>query len=504
MIGELVDRFVSVFSPAAAARRTHARGVYQDAVSRSYEAGRTSRLNGNWRTPNTSADLELSQSADTIRGRARALVRDNAYARGAVRSLVRNVVGCGIRPQARTTAGENADKRIEAIWNRWQKHADISGRLSFYEIQRLAYAEKIEAGESLIRFVRTTNRSRVLPLALELIEADRFATDHFIRGFNPDTGNEVRRGVEINAAGEPVTYWLYSSHPNSLNSWRHEAKPYPASQFLHLFTQDRIGQTRGVSDFAPVLNWMRTLGLYVENELQSSAIASCFTAVVKSMGGPADGGLLPTVNEDSTDTNGNTFEHIEPGMVARLLPGEDVTTINPGRSHSEAQAWIELMLRSIAVGMGLSYERLSRDYSKTNYSSNRASDLEDRREFRPLQDWLITHLCEPVWKRFIEAGVESGRPEFPSAEMYLSDMDGWNSHIWQSPGWEWVDPVKEQKASAEAINANLSTLTDELGKRGKDLREVVETRARENALLQSVGLSMSEETPEPAGMTDGT
>jgi len=505
MIGEAIDRIVSVFSPAAAAKRAHARSVYQQAMTRSYASGRTDRLNAHWRTPNTSADLELLQSADTIRGRARALVRDNAYAQGILKALKRNVVGCGIKPQARTPGGAEADRRIEHWWHRWQMRADITGRLSFYELQQLAYGECVEAGEVLIRFVRSDNRSRVLPLALEMIEADRFATDHFIRGINPATGNEVRRGVELNAAGEPVSYWLYDHHPNAVNSWRFEAKEYPADQFLHVFKQHRIGQTRGISDFASVLQWLRTLGLYVENELQSSAIASCFTAVIKSMGGAADGGLLGDTNSDSVDSDGNTFEHIEPGMVARLMPGEDVSTINPGRSHTDSQAWIELMLRSLAVGTGLSYERLSRDYSKTNYSSNRASDLEDRREFRPLQDWLIHQLCEPVWSRFFDAAVTEQLSGFPTPNEYLTNYHEWQHHIWQPPGWEWVDPVKEQKASAEAIQSNLSTLTDELGKRGKDVREVLEQRKRERDLEDSLGLTPSQPMEQPEEvMNDGT
>lgn len=494
MIGELVDNLIGVFSPASAARRVHARHVLNTSLRRGYEAANTNRLNANWRTANRSADAELFDSADAIRARARDLVRNNAYARGVQRALVRNVVGCGIKPQARVTEDEPVNAAIETAWEQWQRTADVTGRLSFYQIQSLAYAETLEAGEVLIRYVEPTNRKRRIPFALELVEADRLAADYFVRGINKVTGNEVRRGIEFNSSGEPVTYWLYSSHPNDINSWRVEAKPYPAEQFTHLFRQERIGQTRGVSIYAPVLFWLKNLSYLVENELQASAVASCFTAVIKSMGGGADGGILDTIDSSATDTDGNMFEYIQPGLVARLMPGEEVQVINPQRSHSESQAWIDLMLRSIAVGTGISYERLSRDYSKTNYSSNRASDLEDRREFRPIQDWLISDLCVPVWERWMSVAVNAGIDGFPSPFEFLGDFETWTRHIWQPPGWEWVDPVKEQQASADAIASNQSTLAEELGKRGRDWRDVIDQRSREVQYIQQAGLTDTTQT----------
>lgn len=497
MIGEYIDRLVSVFAPATAAKRSHARRVFENTVARNYDGARSDRLNSHWRTANRSADVELLDSADIIRARVRDLVRNNAYAKGISKALVRNVVGCGIKPQARIPDNTAADERIEAVWARWQETADISGRLSFYEMQALAYTEVLEAGEVLVRYVASNDRRRVVPLAIELVEVDRFANDWFIRGVNPATGNEFRRGIEFNALGEPVTYWLYESHPNDLNSWRQQAKPYAAEQFEHLFRQERVGQTRGVSAFAPVLFWLKNLGYLVENELQATAVASCFTAVIKSMGGPSDGGLLDDVDTTAADTAGNQFEYMEPGLVARLMPGEDVQVINPQRSHSEAKAWIDLMVRSIAVGTGLSYERLSRDYSQTNYSSNRASDLEDRREFRPTQQWLERSLCSPTWRRFIEAGSEAGVDGFPSPIELVSMYDDWTSHIHQPPGWEWVDPAKEQKASAESIATNLSTLSDELGKRGKDWKDVLDQRAREQQYMREIGLTSEVTDVEP-------
>lgn len=495
MIGTAVDRAVSWFAPAAAVRRQQARRVYERTTERSYDGARTDRRNAYWRTQNRSADLELSESADVMRSRARALVRDNAYARGIIQARARNIVGTGIRPQAAIVDGDALNVALESLWNRWQRQCDVGGRLSFYEMQQLAMREADEAGECLVRFVRREQPGRVLPLALEMIEADRFATDHFVRGRNPESGNEVVRGVELNADGQPVTYWLYESHPRGVNSYRQEAKPHPASQFLHLYRQERIGQTRGVTIFAPVIRWLQDLGYYVENELQSSAIASCFSAAITTMAGGADGGLLDDDGDSASDTDGNRFDGIQPGLVGRLMPGEDIKVINPTRNQSEAQTFVNLMLRSMAVGTGLSYERLSRDYSQTNYSSNRASDLEDRREFRPIQDWITGHLCIPVWERFVESAVLNSKVPISAAD-YIREPERYHAHKQHPPGWEWVDPVKEQRASAEAVDSLQSTLADEAGKRGKDWRDIIDQRAIELNYAREKGVAAEMDTRE--------
>lgn len=500
MIGETLDHLVSWFNPAKAARRSHARHVYQQGkqLRRGYEGAKNDRTNSNWQTQNRSPDMELMSDANTIRARARDLVRNNAYARGILNALIRNVVGCGIVPQARVMddAGEpieTINDQVDTLFDRWARVADATGRLTFWEIQRLAYREVFEAGECLIHFTQIEDdRSRPVSLALELIDADRLADDYLsLRRASANAGNEIRRGVEVDPLGRPVAYWLYPGHPSDIGSTFVTPIRRPASEFIHLYRCERIGQTRGISGFAPLIAWLKNLGYYVDNELQASAVASCFTAAVTTMGGPADGGLLASDETSSTDTDANAFEYLQPGMVARLLPGEKIETVDPTRPNSSAEAWINLMLRSMAVGAGLSYERMAKDYSKTNYSSARASDLEDRREFRADQEWLEYHLVGPVWQRFIEMAVLEGRLSIP-AEQLVADYDRFTAHAYQAPGWEWVDPVKEAQSSQLALQSNLTTLADELGQRGRDLMDTLRQRKREKDLLEDMGLA-----PEP-------
>ena len=495
MIGSTIDRLIGLFSPASAIRRTQQRRT----LNRMYSGAEANRLTNNKKPKNQSADSELLGpfGADALRAWSRQLVRDNAYAWGVVDTIVSSVVGCGITAQSQFETPEGLDiepvnEKRDKAWSDWCEVCDVNGRLTFEEIQQLAQREMVEAGEVLIHLVRTPRDTyrgiyRPVPLALELIEADRLATDRDTYKINRQGGNKIVRGVELDELGKPLAYWIYPEHPNGPYATRAIPERIDAKEIIHLYRMDRIGQSRGVSWFAPVLSWLRDLGVYVDNEIQASAVASCFGVAIKTEG-RAGSGLMPSTDEDSTDDNGNSFEYLEPAMVVRLRPGESVESINPGRPNSASEPWINLMLRGISVGTGLSYEVVSRNYSGTSYSSSRTSMLEDRRRFRRWQRYLVNHLCQPIWDAFCDQAATAGVDGFPSMSEILADRRTATAVEWQTPAWEWVDPQSEQSASDAALNSYQSTYQDELGQRGKNWRNVFYQRAKEERLKRQLGL----------------
>ncbi len=492
----LLDRTIGVFSPSWALKRAHARKVL-----RSYQGAEANRLTNHKKPKNQSADQELLGpfGADALRAWARALVRDNAYAWGVVDTIVSSVVGNGINCQStlETTAGDDlgdTNEKRDKLWAEWCEVCDINGEMTFQDIQSLCQREIVEAGEVLVRFVRTKGTeyegiSRPVPLALELIEADRLALekDTYAANTARQRGNAVVRGVEIDKRGRAVGYWIYPQHPNSPYAVGRQTPEYVnAKDIRHLFRKDRVGQSRGVTWFAPVMSWLRDLGVYVDNEIQASAVASCFGVVIKTE--QPVGNLLGPSDEDTTDSNGNSLDYLEPAMIARLKPGESIETVNPGRPNSASEPWINLMLRGISVGTGLSYEIVARDYSKTNYSSSRASQLEDRRRFRRWQQLLINDLCQPVWDEFCKAAALVDADGFPTSTELLDNRRTAAPVEWQPQTWEWVDPQSEMTAATQSIKENLSTLAYETGQRGGNWRTNLYQRAKEERLRKQLNL----------------
>jgi len=498
MIERLLDHIVGVVSPGAGLRRMQARNL-----QRAYAGAEANRLTNHSKPKNQAADSELLGpfGADAMRAWARKLVRDNAYAWGVIDTIVSSVVGCGIHAQSMIEEDDGTDLEDtnlgrDAIWADWCEVCDVNGEYSFVEMQRMIQREIAEAGEVLVHVVQTPGKeyrgiSRPVPLALELIEADRLASDKDTFAVARDGGLRIIRGIELDELGKPLAYWIYPDHPNAPQAWNREPVRIPAKDILHLFRRERIGQSRGVSWFAPVVSWLRDLGVYVDNELQASAVAACFGVAIKTEG--STGGLSGPSGSDTTDDNGNALEYLEPAMVVRLGLNESIESINPGRPNSASEPWISLMLRGIGVGTGLSYEVVSRDYSKTSYSSSRTSQLEDRRRFRSWQKYLVTHLCQPVWDRFNESAALAGNKAFPTMAEFLEDRRRFSAVEWQTPEWEWVDPQNEQQASQNSIDALQSTYQVELGNRGRNWRQVMYQRAKEERLKAQLGLTTLEQ-----------
>jgi lambda family phage portal protein len=486
-----LDKVIEVFAPGVAVKRAKNREIL-----RGYQGAESNRLTG--RPPaNRPADQEMMgpSGADALRAWGRQFARDNAYAWGVSDTIVSSVVGTGIKTQscAETQDGEDIElvnELRDSAWAKWCKVADINGQYSFEEMQQLAQKEIVEAGEVLFRkvVVPLVDRGikRPVPFALELIEADRLATDKDTWQYRGTEGRRVVRGIELDEFDKPVAYWIHPHHPADNYISRSEPVRIPADRVIHLFRRDRVGQTRGVTWYAPAMQWMRDLKLYLDNEMQAGAVSACATMVVTT-DGPMRGALPPS-GDDTTDRNGNRYEYMESGAVFYLNQGENVSMVNPSRPNSGAEPWINLMLRAIAVGTGLSYEIVSRDFSQTNYSSNRASQLEDRRRFRRWQRYLIEHLCEPVWREFCTSAAMVGTFGFPDLSALLEDVDRYCPAEYQPPRWEWVDPTSEQQASENAINAFQSTYAAELGSKGDNWRYIFYQRAKENALLKKLGL----------------
>ena len=498
MIGRVLDYLVESINPQRGIKRRQARKLL-----RAYSGAESNRLTNQSKPRNLAADTELGgpYGADAMRAWARKLVRDNAYAWGVVDTIVSSVVGCGINAQSmfETIEGEDVENlnwQRDGIWQEWSEVCDINGQYTFHEMQRIAQREIVEAGEVLIHLVTTPSNTyrginRPVPFALELIEADRLAGDKDTYAIARQGDKRIVRGVELDDLGKPVAYWIYQDHPNAPYAWNRTPVRIDAKNIIHLFRRDRIGQSRGVSWFAPVMSWLRDLGVYVDNELQASAVASCFGVAIKTetpipslLGGPG---------EDSADDNGNQFDYLEPAMIVRLRPGESVESINPGRPNSGSEPWINLMLRGIAVGTGLSYEVVARDYSQTSYSSSRTSQLEDRRRFRCWQQYLVQHMCQVIWDRFCEAAALAGNEAFPTMAELLENRRGVAPVEWQTPEWEWVDPQAEQAASQASIDALQSTYQVELGNRGRNWRQVFYQRAKEEQLKRQLGLATIDE-----------
>jgi lambda family phage portal protein len=453
---------------------------------RAYEGAMMSRLTADWVTGSTSADAEIDGSLVRLRNRSRQLVRDNPYARQAIRAIGANVVGRGIRMQARVPMLRGAgrlDQRlngvIEGAWARWCRPSicHAAGRLSFPEVCRLAVCAMAESGEVFIRIVPEAFDGGAIPLGLEIIEADYCDEG---KSSGPDAqGNEWRMGVKVNRWGRPVSYAFRSRHPGDIvNGIGHEVREVPADEIIHLLITERPGQTRGVPWLSAAVKRLHHLAGYEEAEVVRARASSSLMGFITSSEGELQGDEV---------YDGERVSNFEPGVFKYLAAGESVTVPQLDAPDGQFEPFLRAMLRAVAAAIGCSYETVSRDFSQSNYSSSRLSLLEDRENWKTLQDYLIDHLLRPIFERWMAAGVAAGALSLPGYDTF---PDRYESVRWFPRGWEWVDPAREVAAYKDAVRCGFKTQADVVAAGGADLEDVLQALADERARAQELGLTL--------------
>ena len=468
---------------------------------RAYEGAMVNRLTHGWVTSSTSADTEIDGSIIKLRDRSRQLRRDSPYVRQAIRAIGANVIGRGIRMQSRVMMqrggrlNETINRRIETAWTNWG-HCDrchVAGKLSLSEILRLAVESMAESGEVFIRVIdEPFGRSRV-PLALEIIESD-FCDEGKTSG--PDAnGNEWRMGVRVNRWGRPISYAFRDRHPGDLtNGIGYSVTEVPADQIIHLFITDRPGQTRGVPWAASAVKRLHHLSGYEEAEVVRARANSSLMGFIQSPEGELHG-------DDVED--GDQVTRFEPGVFKYLAPGETVSIPQLDAPDGQFEPFLRAMLRGVAAAIGCSFETISRDFSQSNYSSSRLSLLEDREHWRMLQDYVIEHLLQPVFDRWLAAAVGVGQLNLPG---YEAMPERYEAVRWYPRGWAWVDPNKEVEAYSKAVRAGFKTQAEVVAEGGGDIEDLLTARAAEVDRAEQLGLQFDTNPADDqlAGATNAT
>jgi lambda family phage portal protein len=459
--------------PTTRAPRSGMTRMYANAIPTSLSKG----LN----TSNTSADQQLLTSLLGLRSKSRQLVRDAAFAKNARRLIQNNVIGTGVKLQAfvqNTRGGLNTivNDSIEAAWEKWcsADSCHTGGEVHFHDLERMAIGQVFEAGEIFIRIHRRKFGNSEVPLALEIIEAERV-----IDGFSEPVsiaGAQTRMGVEVDAFKRPIAYWVRDQHPGDMRvnaAPADQVQRIPAADMFHLRVIDRWPQTRGEPWLHAVAGKLGDMNGYSEAEIIAARTAANYMGVIES------GEQAESMGEETPD---GSFEmDIEPGSWYRTLPGEKAELWAPNRPNAALDPFMRFMLREVASGIGVSYESLSRDYSQSNYSSSRLAILDDRDVWKTLQQWFVRSFRCRLHLEWMQAAVLSGAIPQIDLTQYALNSEKFTAAVFRPRGWSWVDPTKEVDAFEKAVQAGFTTVSAVIAQTsgGDDLEDVVRARRDE-------------------------
>src|SRR5574343_665780 len=234
----MLDTFLRWIKPS---RRDNYAATYGSGNAAGFAGGSVGRLTASMASWSGTVNADLDASLVIMRARGRQLAANNEYGRRFLTLVGANIVGhAGPKLQVRatrdqrdpakpTTLDKSANDAVEVHWAKWAKTADIAGRMTFPHLLRLVAKGVARDGEALVRIVR--RRDLPYGIALQLLEADRL--DETI---NLSTGaRTIRQGVEIDATGRALAYWVKTQHPGDRYATGQQGiERIPAGDILHL------------------------------------------------------------------------------------------------------------------------------------------------------------------------------------------------------------------------------------------------------------------------------
>jgi len=479
---------------------------YPRAIRRSFDAAKSSNLLADWGTyPNTS-DEALRNSLRSLRARARQQVDNNPYVRRFASAVTSNVVGprgivlqARIKDQGKLSAAAN--DAIEETWESWgrSRYCDVAGKQTWRDIQRLFLRTVAVDGEAILRMYRGKrfgpHRFAVQFIDPELLDVDK---NEILAD-----GRVIRMGVEYDFYRRPVAYWFIDSAPTldgglQMHTGKHVR--VSADEIIHAFVIERVNQTRGLPWLVASLFRLKMLGAYEDAALVAARVGASKMGFIYSEDGANFTG-------DDEDEAGSVIEDVEPGVFRQLPAGMRVESFSPEYPRGEYSEFQKAMLRGISAGMLVSYSTLSQDLEGVNYSSIRAGLLEERDQWRVLQEWLADVLCAPVFHTWLEMQMLQKSIAVDGAPLNVEDIAQFERVVWRGRRWDWVDPLKEMQAAALGVEARLLTRSSVIRDRTQDdPSDVIAEMAQEDALLDSYGLLDKGEDlsiPPPLEETEG-
>ncbi|ROR25153.1 lambda family phage portal protein [Comamonas sp. BIGb0124] len=465
----LFDRAVAWADPIIGLRRAQARKALAY-----YEATQPGRMRKN-RVGNPSPNQLTSMSGKQLRDHARYLERNHDLTRGALRTMVNNIVGpngIGIEPQPKRMDGsihEEYAAGLREITRQWRRRPEVTHKMHAAQMERMICYSWIRDGEcfeqKVIGQAPGLLHGSALPFSLEVLEADFVPLDY------TDTSRSIRQGIQVNAWGRPINYVVYKGDPREGMTWLSpgDLKFVPAGNVIHVSTLDRLHQDRGVSEFASVLTRIEDLKDYEESERIAAKVAASLTAYVRRAA-PSEAGYTGPMEDPKTGEALARELFMEPGMILEgLAPGEDIGLIDSNRPNPNLVSWRAGQLRAYAAGLGASYSSISRDYNGT-YSALRQELVEQWVHYAVLTDDFIGMHSQPVHSTIVQVSHLSGLLPIPKDVKPGTE----DECLFIGQSMPWIDPLKEAQAWLSLVQAGFASEVEVIRRRGGNPRDVLD------------------------------
>jgi lambda family phage portal protein len=480
-----------VVAPASNVRRHRGLHGGYGVANGIFKAAETDRLNSTWGTVPLTADDIIRRNQMALVARSREQSKNNDYGRAYVRLCRQNIVGPkGITLQAKSkgrkgTLDTPANQAQERSFTEWGKkeNCDVAGKKSWRAIQAICINSAATDGEFFVRKIYGKDAGP-WGFALQVIDAQRCPVEY--DEYNLPDGQFVRHGIKFNRFGRPISYFFTVAD---------ESAPYygylfygtnskfievPADEIIHGYIEEIAGQKRG-------LPWMAT-GLFRMRQLagfEDAALVNARISASKMGFFTRDENAQPT----DDDEEGPIEIDAEPGTFHELPTGIGFEKFDPQFPNGETAVFTKGQLRGLAAGYGVLYNNLASDLEGVNFSSIRQGTLDERENWKELQEWLIETLIAPVHSAWLPYSLLAGRITLDDGRPLKPErIAAYSVVAWQPRRWAWIDPRADVAAAVEAKNNLLTSPGAIIREAGKDPSLVWQEWAEDIREMQAAGI----------------
>lgn len=483
-----------------------------------------------WQPPLQHADADVLPHKGSLDARVRDMQRNDGYIHAGQMLHRDNIVGSMYLLNSRPawnvlgldeTWAEEFQQEVEAKFllaaESMANWFDASRTNTLTDLIRLGVGVYTQGGEVLATAEWIREANRPFRTAIQMVDCDRLSTP-----WDLAATDRIRGGVRTDRRGAPQTYYIRKAHVSEFERWSEANewfavpayKPWGRPQVLHAREQMRIDQTRGVADMVSALKESRITKKFREITLQQAVVSAMYSASIESelpseavfqqmgagnMQSPGAaaaayaGDYLAAISKYAASSKHMQIDGVR---IPHFFPGTKLNVKQVGAPGGVGQDFEASLLRYIAAALGVSYEELSRDYSKTNYSSARAGMVNTWRFMQSRKKIVADRMANFVFQLWLEEMLNTGGIEsMPNTAPNF--YEGLNKEAYCAAEWigaarGQIDELKETQAAVLRIKYGLSTHEDELAKLGKDWRKVYAQLERERKERELRGIELQE------------
>jgi lambda family phage portal protein len=466
-----------------------------------YNSSDTTLLTDGWTTSPVSPDQFLKDEQRTLRARSRQQYANNDYARKFINMLVGNVVGNGFKFQARIVnrSGKQdqlANKEVEKEFGKWCKstYVDVTGKLNFADLTKLVVRTCAIDGEFLAIIHISASFGR-WNFSLQVVDSELLPIDYSVNSYG-NNGNYIKMGVEFNQWGRPVAYHFIEQDPNvdSYGAGNMRYIRIAADRVIHEFKTEYVNQKRGLPRMSTAMSRMKMLDGYEESAVVAARTGASKMGFFTSQQGASYVG-------DETAGDGSLISDADPGTFEQLPEGVEFHAYDPAYPHEQFPEFMKRCLRGIASGLGVSYNSFANDLEGVNFSSYRSGLIEERDMYVAEQEDVKCFLNR-VYQEWLRIQLLLGSIKINGHSLDISKIEKYHDVSWQGKRWQWVDPLKDEKANERSLKNRTTSFSSIIRRQGEDPDEVFEEIANDEKRLDELGIKL--EMIEVANETENT